>query len=209
MAWWLMPAVTAGAVLLVKGRARAGKVRWLPVTEQDFQKTPMALALMRAAVGEELPQPPAGHRWKPVKLYVAPSPFAAPEETTLHLLERIFDGPKLGNYLTAEQARRATIPPPEVVAVAPFEWAGTSAIGSTYLTFQDVRRQEEVQRAGIYGLEAAADAAYWPREGAEAVAALKRAMAESEPELRAHGLRWAAVAPELVQKGDLLVLRAG
>lgn len=209
MAWWMLPGVLIGASLVVKARAKAGKVRWLAMTETDLQKLPIALALMQASTGDALPQPPAGHRWKPVKMLVSPSPFAAPEETVVHVAERIFDGPKLGNYLTAEQARRATIPPPEVVAVAPFEWAGTRGIGSTYLTTDELRQQEAVQRAGMYGTGGLADMAYWPAEGAEAVAALERAMRESEPALRARGLRWTRVPPGEARAGDLAIIRAG
>jgi hypothetical protein len=85
---WLMPALVFGAGLYIKSKAAAGKFRWLVMTEKDAKKLPVIAAVHKAESGDALPQAPSGFRWKPITLMYAASPFSAPSEIEVHVLER-------------------------------------------------------------------------------------------------------------------------
>ncbi len=88
MAWWTMPAITIGAMFLVKQRGKAGKVRWINLTKDDVSRAPIGLIMAQLQSGDALPNPPDGTTWKPMKIAVAPSPFAAVQEITINILEK-------------------------------------------------------------------------------------------------------------------------
>ncbi len=88
MAWWTMPALTVGAMYLVKRKGKAGKFRWVELTKADVSRAPISLIMAQISSGPELPEPPAGTTWKPMEIAIAPSPFAAVQEVTIHILEK-------------------------------------------------------------------------------------------------------------------------
>lgn len=122
MAWWTVPAITIGAMLLVRTKGKAGKFRWIELTEEQVELAPIGLIMARVKSGEELPDPPPMTTWKPMQIAVAPSPFAAVQRITLHVLEKWQEGPlqqeptepiagasDLGFFLTKEYLETAPV----------------------------------------------------------------------------------------------------
>jgi len=203
MPWWLMPAITFGVTAYVKGRTKEekGKVRWLNMTQAEMMAYPLGILATKFETGDALPAPPKGYRWKLVKMLMTTNIFATPSEATFYIKEnglQIGQTNALSNFLTQPQAYGHHPAPPEVIAVAPFEWAGQIGVGSSYLTHQEA--QGSVRLDNIAGLSGAED---------EAMRALNSAIEQMLPVARQHGMVIARIAPELVRAGDLIVLRDG
>ena len=88
---WMMPAVTLAIALYVKGKRKAGKVRWVERTEEQLKKLPAGFILAKLLdYGDELPPPPEGSKWREITMLVSTSPISAPEELVVHVLDPIF-----------------------------------------------------------------------------------------------------------------------
>lgn len=85
---WLMPALVFGAGLYIKGKAASGKYRWLTMTEKEAKGLPVVAAVAKAESGDALPPAPQGFRWRPITLMYAASPFSAPSEVEIYVLEQ-------------------------------------------------------------------------------------------------------------------------
>ena len=93
---WLMPALVFGAGLYIKSRASSGRYRWLAMTEREAKGLPVIAAVGKAESGDALPQAPEGSRWKPITLQYSASPFSAPSEVEIHVLEPVRPGAAVG-----------------------------------------------------------------------------------------------------------------
>ena len=145
MAWWLMPAVTLGIALYAKGKRKAGKVRWIPKTKEDVKKLPAGLVLAQLIeYGDELPEPPQGHRWMPMTFMLSTTPLTPAEEVEIHVLEAMFsNGDGVGSFLTVQQMEQRPMPS---VALQ----RGVEGMGSSYLTTQEVDSSPRL--AGLLGV---------------------------------------------------------
>lgn len=111
MASWLMPAVIGGLMLYAKNKASAA-FRWIMSDEDSILSMPVALLLTKVETGEALPAPPAGFRWKAVQVNFASTPFAAPQQLAVNVLEQWLNGssmsapaapaPAVNGFLTAQ-----------------------------------------------------------------------------------------------------------
>jgi hypothetical protein len=154
-----MPAITFGVAAYVKKKTDKtnGKVRWLNMTEAEMTAFPLGLLATKIESGNSLPAPRAGYQWKHIRMMTATSIFSTPSESDFYALEKQQKGAQmsmdaLGTFLTQRQAYAPHVPPPEVEAVAPFQWVGEMGIGSSYLTTQEAQGSPEMADAsGISG----------------------------------------------------------
>ena len=107
MPWWFMPAITLGIILYFKYKKEVGKFRWVFKTEQELSEIPIGYIMAKVLEhGDVLPPPKAGFMWKPLKIMIATSPFAAPSKIIIHVLQPTAGG-DLRGFLTMEQIKKA------------------------------------------------------------------------------------------------------
>ncbi|MGH8898770.1 MAG: hypothetical protein ACRDZ4_17545, partial [Egibacteraceae bacterium] len=85
--WWVMPAVTFGITQFIKAKGK-DTFAWLRKTEEEAKAMPVLLAVGQAESGPQLPDAPEGYRWKQIALAYSVSPFSAPGEAKLWVLEK-------------------------------------------------------------------------------------------------------------------------
>jgi len=94
--WWLMPGTMFLVNAWIKSRGDEGKL-WLMKTEDEVKQIPVIVAAGQAEKGKDLPPAPGGYRWKEVVLTYSVSPFSAPSEVKVNVLEKwLNDAPKPG-----------------------------------------------------------------------------------------------------------------
>ena len=105
MPWWVTPALIGGAMFYLKSKTAAA-ARWFQGLEADAKKLPIAVLLTKISTGNAVPAPPASFQWKKINFSVAASPFAAPQDIDVHVLEAIpaqASGAGISAFLTEQQ----------------------------------------------------------------------------------------------------------
>lgn len=85
--WWLMPGTMFLVSQWIKSRANGAKL-YLMKTEEEVKAVPVIVAVGQAAKAKELPPAPGGFRWKEIVLTYSVSPFSAPSEAKINVLEK-------------------------------------------------------------------------------------------------------------------------
>jgi len=235
MVSWLLPALTVGVAIYVKGRTAKPKdektLQWLALTEAEMMAYPLAILASKIESGPELPTPRPGYHWKLVRMMIATSIFSTPTEAQFYILQNGLQiGQKsvgqLPGFFTGEDIAQVLVHPqaaPETVALAPWEWQGVQGVaptsmtlGSTYITTQELAQQPRLDDLGFFlttqELGASpylADLAADPETARGALEALRKAIEEMMPLARQHGLVIRRVEPGNVMAGDIIVLKAG
>jgi len=94
--WWLMPGTMFLVNAWIKSRGDGAKL-WLMKTEDEVKQIPVIVAAGQAEKGAVLPAPPGGYRWKEIVLTYSVSPFSAPSEVRVNVLDKwLNDAPKPG-----------------------------------------------------------------------------------------------------------------
>jgi hypothetical protein len=148
-----MPSVMFGINLYIKSRGDGQKL-WLMKTEEEVKSIPVIVAAGQAEKGAELPHPPGGYRWKEIVLTYAVSPFTAPSEVKINVLEKwLNDVPKPGGagYMNSYDDLQG------------FQWSGTVSPGaSSFLTAEYMAPNMSPRMSGLELLVPRTDVLYAP-----------------------------------------------